>query len=86
MCAVSNMAVFCSYLLSYFPYIVQLFYEWFWDSPSCPYYYWLQLFFYIPHELYFYCKVFSYILDSSRPIIIIIIIIVIVNVSLKGRL
>ena len=32
----------------------------FWDASSCLYYYWYHICFYIPHELYFYCKVFIF--------------------------
>ena len=38
--------------------VAHLYSKWLWNSPSRPYYYWYQLCFYIPHALYFYCKVF----------------------------
>ena len=41
-------------------YVAHIFSEWLWNSPSCPYYCWYHLCFYIPHALYFYCKVFFY--------------------------
>ena len=41
-------------------YVVHVFSEWLWNSPSRPYYYRCHLCFYIPHALYFYCKVFYY--------------------------
>jgi len=37
-----------------------VFSECLWSSPSYPYYYWYHLCFYIPHALYFYCKVFIF--------------------------
>ena len=40
LCAVSNMAVFCSSLISCFPGLSFRFSEWFGDCSSCPYYYW----------------------------------------------
>jgi len=54
-------------------YVAHVFSELLWNSPSRPYYYWYHLCFYIPHKLYFYCKVF---------IIIIIIIIIIINLTM----
>ena len=41
-------------------YVAHVFSEWLWNSPSRPYYYWYHLCFYIPHALYFYCKVFIF--------------------------
>ena len=45
-------------------YVAQAFSKWLWNSPIHPCYYCYHLCFYIPHALYFYCKV--YILESSR--------------------
>ena len=61
MCAVPNMAAFCRSLTSYFPgMLLAYFLNDFWNSPSRPYFYWYHLCFYIPHALYFYCKVFIF--------------------------
>ena len=58
MCAVPSMAVFCSSLTSWFPgMLLDAFSEWLWNGPCHPYYYWYHIHFYIPHALYFYCKV-----------------------------
>jgi len=61
MCAVPNMAVFCSYLTSCFPGILLTYFlNDFWKSPSRPYYYRYHLCFYIPHALDLCCKVFIF--------------------------
>ena len=57
-CAVPNMAVFCSPWLHVSWYVADAFSEWLWNRPSRPYCYCYHLCFYIPHALYFYCKVF----------------------------
>jgi hypothetical protein len=55
MCAVPNMAVFCSSLTSWFPgMLLTLSSKRLWNCPSHTYYRWYQLCFYIPHALYFY--------------------------------
>ena len=61
MCAVPNMAVFCSSLTSCFPGMLFMYFpNDFKIVPVTPYYYWYHLCFYIPHALYFYCKVFIF--------------------------
>ena len=61
MCAVPNMAVFCSSFTSCFPgMLLTYFLNNFEIVPVAPYYYWYHLCFYIPHVLYFYCKVFIF--------------------------
>ena len=58
MCAVPNMAVFCSSFTSWFPgMLFFVFSEWFWNGPNRSYYYCYHLCFYLPHALYFYCQV-----------------------------
>ena len=59
-CAVPNMAVFCSSLTSCFPGTLLTYFLNDWNSPSHPYYYWCHLCVYIPHAMYFYCKVFIF--------------------------
>ena len=59
-CAVPNMAVFCSSLTSFSRYVAHVFSKCLWNSPSRPYYYWYHLCVYIPHALYVYCKVFIF--------------------------
>jgi hypothetical protein len=59
-CAVPNMTVFCSSYFVLSRYVAQVLSEWFWDSPSCPYYYWYHFCFYIPHTPYFYRKIFTF--------------------------
>jgi hypothetical protein len=62
MCAVPNMTVFCSSLTSWFPVMLLTYflndYEWLWNGSSRSNYYWYRPCLYIPHALYFYCKVF----------------------------
>jgi hypothetical protein len=41
-------------------YVAHVFSKLLWNSPSRPYYYWYHLCFYIPHALYFYCKIFLF--------------------------
>jgi len=60
MCAVLNMAVFCSSLTSCPPGMLLTYFLNDWNSPSRPCYYCYLLCFYIPHALYFYCKVFIF--------------------------
>jgi len=61
MCAVHNMAVFCSSLTSWFPgmslsyFLIDL--E---MVPVAPFIIGIILVFYIPHALYFYCEVFIF--------------------------
>jgi len=65
MCAVPNMAVFCSCLTSWFPGMFLTYFLNDWNSPSRPYYYWYHLCFFTFHmrcisivrSLYF--KIFS---------------------------
>ena len=53
-----------------FPWCVaHVFSEWLWNSPSRPYYYWYHLCFYIPHALYFYCKVLYFRIFSASFLI-----------------
>jgi hypothetical protein len=66
MCAVPNMAVFCTSLTSCYPGMLLTYFLN--DSeivPVRPYYYWYHLWFYIPHALYFYRKVFIF-LESPQ--------------------
>jgi hypothetical protein len=60
MCAVRNMAVFCSSLTSWFPFMLLIYFLN--DSEIVPgsYSYWYHIYFYIPYALYFYCKVFIF--------------------------
>ena len=48
-------------------YVAHVFSKWLWNSPSRPYYYWYHLSFYIPHALYFYCKVLLLLLLLLLP-------------------
>ena len=63
-CAVPNMAIFCSSLVSCFTRCVaQVFSVWFWDGSTCPYYYWNHFCSYIAHAVCFYgrslyCRLF----------------------------
>jgi len=59
MCAVPNMAVFCSSLTSWFPGMLLTYFLNDFEIGR-PYYYWYHLCFSIPHALYFYCKVFIF--------------------------
>jgi len=59
MCAVPNMAVFCSSLTSCFLVCCSRVFWMTLKQTQSPYYYWYHLHFYIPHALYFYCKVFK---------------------------
>jgi len=71
MCAVPNMAVFCGFLTSCFPdMLLTYFLNDFEIVPVAPIILPVSPLFYIPHVLYFYCKVF------------IIIIIIIIEVEL----
>jgi len=54
MCAVSNMDVFCSYLISCSPVMLLRYCLRFWDGSSCPCCYWYRFYFHNPHALYFY--------------------------------
>ena len=54
--AVLNMSVFCSSLTSCFPGMLLTY---FLNNPSCPYYYWHHLCFYIPHALSLYFRILS---------------------------
>jgi hypothetical protein len=60
MYAVPNMAVFCSSLTSWFPGMLLMYFMNDWNSPCRPCYYWCLICFYIPHVLYFCCKVFIF--------------------------
>ena len=60
MSAVPNMVLFWSSLTSCFLSMLLTYFLNDWSSPSRPYYYWYHLHFYIPHALYFYCKVFIF--------------------------
>jgi hypothetical protein len=61
MCAVPKMAVFCSSLTSWFPgMVLTYFLNDFEMVPIAPIITGNNLFFYIPHTLYFYCKVFIF--------------------------
>ena len=59
MCAVPNMAVFCSSLTLWFPGMLLMYFlndfEMVLVAPII--YYWYHPCFYLPHALYFYCKV-----------------------------
>ena len=60
-CAVPNMAVFCSSLISCFPGILlKYFLNDFEIVPVAPIITGITFVFYIPHALYFYCKVFIF--------------------------
>ena len=61
-CARCPIWLFLSFVVFWFhafPYIAQALSKLFWSRSSFPYYYWYHFCFYIPHELYCYCKVFS---------------------------
>jgi hypothetical protein len=61
MCAVPNMAVFCSPLISWIPgTLLRYFLNDFQMVPVDPIYYWYHICFYVLHALYFYCKVFIF--------------------------
>jgi len=61
MCAVPNMAVFCSSLISRFPgMLLKYFLNDFEILPVAPIINGITFVFYIPHALYFYCKVFIF--------------------------
>ena len=60
MCAVPNMAVFCSSLTSWFPSMLLTYFLNDFEIVPVASYYWYHLCFYIPHALYFYCKVFIF--------------------------
>ena len=66
MCAVLNMSVFCSFLMSCFP---GIFLNWFWDFCSFLCYYCYHFCCYIPHELYDYCNVLYFIILSASFLI-----------------
>ena len=60
-CAVHNMALFCRSLILCFPVMLLRYrFEWFWDGSIRPCYYRYHFCFYMPHALYFYCKVFIF--------------------------
>ena len=84
-CAVPDVAVFCSSLTSCFPgKLLTYFLNDFEISPTRPYYYWYHLCFYIPHKLNFYCEIFIFYNLLAFFIIIIIIIIIITSLSDVG--
>ena len=61
MCSVSNMAVFCSSLISCFAGVrLSYFSEWFWVGSSCPHYLRYHFCFCTAHALYFHCEVFMF--------------------------
>ena len=57
-CPILLFVYFLDFMLS--RYDVQVLSEWFWDSSSCPCFYWYHFSFYIPHTLNFYCEVFIF--------------------------
>jgi len=60
MCAVPNMAVFCSFVTSCFPGALLTYFLNEFEIVPVPYYYWYLLCFYIPFALYFYFKVLTF--------------------------
>ena len=61
MCAVPNMAVFCSSLTSWFPGMsLTYFLNGLGNCSSRSSYYWYHPCFYIAHAMYFYCEVFIF--------------------------
>ena len=61
MCTVPNMAVFCSFLTSYFPgMLLTSFLNDFEIVPVTPVITGINFVFYIPHALYFCCKIFIF--------------------------
>jgi hypothetical protein len=60
MCAVPNIAVFCSSLTSCFPGMLLKYFLKDFELVPVARYYWRHLCFYIPHALYFYYNVFIF--------------------------
>jgi hypothetical protein len=66
MCAVLNIAVFCSSLTAWFPGMVLKYFLNDFETGFCrSYYYWYHPRFYIPHTLYFYCIIIIIIIIIS---------------------